>query len=164
MSLLVDTKSGAGFDTGLDFYLRTSSRGEEDSLMTSQSGADPGMLEAPRTGVRGGYGGGYRGLWKNNNKWLQQCQCYASSLSNFLLLLRINFAQFHPKEVVEYETYIRFCYFSWKMLAYQDLQLNRTEKLLNLKVLIFRNWFISRLKHSLKISLMWSCYCRGGWR
>ena len=68
MSLLVDTKSGAGFDTGLDFYLRTSSRGEEDSIMTSQSGADPGMLEAPRTGVRGGYGGGYRGLGKNNNK------------------------------------------------------------------------------------------------
>ena len=46
MSLLVDTKSGAGFGTGLDVYLRTTSRHGRDGLMSSLSGAEPGMPEA----------------------------------------------------------------------------------------------------------------------
>ena len=113
MSLLVDTKSGAGFGTGLDVYLRTTSGRRRDGLMSSLSGWSPGCQRLHliiRGQSRGGYRGGYRGLGKNNNKWLQQCQCYASSLSNFLFLLRINFAQFHPKMVIKYETDGRPCY------------------------------------------------------
>ena len=53
----VDTESGAGFGTGLDVYLRTTSRRGRDGLMSSLSGAEPGMPEAtphhPRTVPRG---------------------------------------------------------------------------------------------------------------
>ena len=50
LSLLVDTKSGAGFGTGLDVYLRTTSRRGRDGLMSSLSGAEPGMPEATHIG------------------------------------------------------------------------------------------------------------------
>ena len=44
--LLVDTKCGSGFDTGLTFYLKTSPMCGSDGLMSSLPGADPGILEA----------------------------------------------------------------------------------------------------------------------
>ena len=60
MSLLVDTESGAGFGTGLDVYLRTTSRRGRDGLMSSLSGAEPGMPEATPHHLRTVP----RGLWR----------------------------------------------------------------------------------------------------